>query len=79
MVAGAQQAAQGQVERLGYIVAEDYVQRVGGVEELDHRLAGGVDDTTRLHRQAVARAAGVGADLLQEVNHRLGHSRRLGP
>ncbi len=79
VVAGSQIAAQGQVEPLRRVVAEDDAQRVLDVEEFSHRLAGLVDDAPCLHAQPVPGTARVGPHLLHEMHHGLGDTRWLGP
>ena len=79
MVARPHDAANGQVQHVGAVEAEDDVRRVVGADQLGHAASGPLDDAVGFQRFAIAAAAVRGADFALVVVDGVVDGLRLGP
>ena len=79
VVARPDDAANGQVQHVGAVEAEDDVRRIAGADQFGDALPGPLDDAIRFLRFAIAAAAVRGADFALVAVDGVVDGLRLGP
>ena len=79
MVARPDDAANGEVQHVGAVEAEDDVRRIVGADQFGHAAPGPLDDAVGLQRFAIAAAAVRGADFALVAIDGVVDGLRLGP